>query len=231
LVEAGCEKIQIAGTQRHVSSGDIVLLNPGDIHDGEAFDPAIGWDFRVFYLSPDVLSGAASDLYEVGNRQIVFRDGFLNHPALWRTLINMHNTPSRSDSLLDRSSHLFFALSRLMVHTVQNTREIGAFIAPSALDRARQFLHANWAEAVSLDDLAEAARLSRFHLLREFRKRYGLPPHAYQLQLRIMEAKEMLFQGAPPPEVALKAGFYDQAHFTNVLKRYVGVSPGRIREH
>jgi AraC-like DNA-binding protein len=41
----------------------------------------------------------------------------------------------------------------------------------------------------------------------------------------------MLYLGMPPGEVALKVGFYDQAHFTNALKRYVGVSPGRIVEY
>ena len=104
-------------------------------------------------------------------------------------------------------------------------------IAPLSLERTREYLQASWAKAVSLDELAEVAGLSRFHLLREFRKRYGLPPHAYQLQLRILRAKEMLFLGMSPGDVALKVGFYDQAHFTHALKRYVGVSPRRIFEY
>jgi len=231
LVAAGCERVQLAGAQRHVVPGDVVLLNPGEIHDGEAFDANIGWDFRVFYLAAEVLEEAAKDLRGAGDRKGLFEESVITDPAMWRSLLDHHATLSGSDSLLERSSSLFTGLTRLMSRSSSNRRKVKATIAPLSLERAREYLQASWAKAVSLDELAEVAGLSRFHLLREFRKRYGLPPHAYQLQLRILRAKEMLFLGMPPGDVALKVGFYDQAHFTHALKRYVGVSPGRIFEH
>jgi len=231
LVAAGCERVQLAGTQHHVVPGDVVLLNPGEIHDGEAFDANIGWDFRVFYLAAEVLEEAAEDLGGAGNRKDIFEESIITDPAMWRSLLNLHATLSRSESLLERSSSLFTGLTRLMSRSSSNGRELKAMIAPLSLERTREYLQASWAKAVSLDELAEVAGLSRFHLLREFRKRYGLPPHAYQLQLRILRAKEMLFLGMPPGDVALKVGFYDQAHFTHALKRYVGVSPRRIFEY
>jgi AraC-like DNA-binding protein len=209
----------------------VVLLNPGEIHDGEAFDANIGWDFRVFYLAAEVLEEAAKDLHGAGDRKGLFEESVITDPAMWRALLDLHATLSGSDSLLERSSSLFAGLTRLMSRSSSNRRKVKATIAPLSLERAREYLQASWAKAVSLDELAEVAGLSRFHLLREFRKRYGLPPHAYQLQLRILRAKEMLFLGMPPGDVALKVGFYDQAHFTHALKRYVGVSPGRIFEH
>jgi AraC-like DNA-binding protein len=231
LVAAGCERVQLAGTEHHLAPGDVVLLNPAEIHDGEAFDTNIGWDFRVFYLAAEVLEEAAEDLRGAGNLKGIFEESIITDPAMWRSLLNLHATLSRSDSLLERSSSLFTGLTRLMSRSSSDGRELKAMIAPLSLERAHEYLQASWAKAVSLDELAEVAGLSRFHLLREFRKRYGLPPHAYQLQLRILRAKEMLFLGVPPGEVALKVGFYDQAHFTHALKRYVGVSPGRIFEY
>src|SRR5260370_41929523 len=50
LVAAGCERVQLAGTERHVATGDVFLLNPGEILDGEDFYAHIGWDFLVLYL-------------------------------------------------------------------------------------------------------------------------------------------------------------------------------------
>jgi AraC-like DNA-binding protein len=231
LVAAGCERVQLAGTERHVAPGDVFLLNPGEIHDGEAFDASIGWQFRVFYLTTEVLEEAAEDLLGAGNRRAIFEQSIIPDPEMWRTLLDLHATLSRSDSLLERSSTLFSGLTRLMSRSSSNGRELKTMIAPLTLERAREYLQTNWAKAVSLAELAQVAGLSRFHLLREFRKRYGLPPHAYQLQLRILRAKEMLFLGMPPGDVALKVGFYDQAHFTHALKRYVGVSPGRIFQY
>ena len=223
LVAAGCETVRCAGSARQVTPGDILLLNPGDVHDGEAFDPGVGWAFRVFYLAQPLLDTL---FLESGTRGSLFaQSAAISNPEVWRSLLDLHATLSRSGSLLKRSSSLFTGIAKLRAHFSRISVSAGPDRS-STLGRARDYLHAGWAEPVSLDQLAGVAGMSRFHFLREFKKSYGLPPHAYQLQLRALQAKEMLFQGMPLNEVALSVGLYDQAHLTNVLKRYVGVTPG-----
>jgi len=100
LVAAGCERVRLAGAQRHVVPGDVVLLNPGEIHDGEAFDANIGWDFRVFYLAAEVLEEAAKDLHGAGDRKGLFEESVITDPAMWRSLLYFHSMLSRSASLL-----------------------------------------------------------------------------------------------------------------------------------
>jgi AraC-like DNA-binding protein len=78
---------------------------------------------------------------------------------------------------------------------------------------------------VDLDTLARRSGLSRFQALRCFKQRYGLPPHAYQLCLRINQARCMLLEGASPADVAARCGFADQSHFTRHFKRLNGVTP------
>jgi AraC-like DNA-binding protein len=78
---------------------------------------------------------------------------------------------------------------------------------------------------VDLETLAKRAGLSRFQALRAFKQRYGLPPHAYQLCLRMSQARSMLRQGAPAADVAARCGFADQSHFTRHFKRFNGVTP------
>jgi AraC-like DNA-binding protein len=93
--------------------------------------------------------------------------------------------------------------------------------------RARRFLEERWAAPVSLAELAAHAGLSRFELARTFRAQVGLPPHAFQLDLRIARARALLAAGEPAAAVAATCGFYDQAHLTRVFKRAVGVTPAR----
>jgi len=80
---------------------------------------------------------------------------------------------------------------------------------------------------VPLAELAAVAGLSRFELTRTFRAQVGLPPHAFQLDLRVARARELLAAGEPPAGVAAACGFYDQAHLTRVFRRAVGVPPAR----
>jgi len=78
---------------------------------------------------------------------------------------------------------------------------------------------------VDLETLAKRAGLSRFQALRAFKQRYGLPPHAYQLALRIGHARNLLREGAAAADVAARCGFADQSHFTRHFKRISGVTP------
>jgi len=79
--------------------------------------------------------------------------------------------------------------------------------------------------AVDLATLASCAGLSRFQALRAFKRRYGLPPHAYQLCVRLGLARRMLVRGAAPVEVAQSCGFVDQSHLNRHFKRAFGVTP------
>jgi AraC-like DNA-binding protein len=78
---------------------------------------------------------------------------------------------------------------------------------------------------IDLDTLAQRAGLSRFQALRAFKRRYGLPPHAYQICLRISQARQMLVDGAPAVDVAAHCGFADQSHLNRHFKRLLGVTP------
>lgn len=95
------------------------------------------------------------------------------------------------------------------------------------LDRARDYLEEHLYEPVTLDQLAAAAAVSRFHLARSFMEHFGIPPHAYVLQRRINRACALLRSGVPCVEVASSVGFADQSHFTRHFKKIMGVTPAR----
>jgi len=90
--------------------------------------------------------------------------------------------------------------------------------------RMRECLHEEGLD-IDLETLAKKVGLSRFQALRMFKQRYGLPPHAYQLCLRISRARRMLMQGAPAADVAVQCGFVDQSHLNRQFKRQMGMTP------
>lgn len=92
--------------------------------------------------------------------------------------------------------------------------------------RVVELLRQRFAGPLSLDELAETAGLSKFHFIRLFHEEVGLAPHAFQLQLRVSRARELLDSGTSVVEVAAACGFADQAHFSRCFKRAVGYTPG-----
>ncbi|MGL5908763.1 MAG: helix-turn-helix transcriptional regulator, partial [Phycicoccus sp.] len=66
-------------------------------------------------------------------------------------------------------------------------------------------------------------------VLRAFRRHTGTTPHRYLTGLRVQRAKDLLIGDQPIAQVAVSAGFSDQAHLTRVFKQHVHVTPRRFR--
>ncbi|MEI9941508.1 MAG: AraC family transcriptional regulator [Pseudomonadota bacterium] len=118
-------------------------------------------------------------------------------------------------------------LSEIMIsELIQGARQPRPVRGPAipAAARMRECLNEEGLN-IDLETLAKRAGLSRFEAVRAFKKRYGLPPHAYQLCLRISHARQLLREGVPAADVALRCGFSDQSHFNRHFKRFNGVTP------
>lgn len=101
--------------------------------------------------------------------------------------------------------------------------------ATHAVDRARELLTSRVSNPPSLQELADAVGANRFVLLREFRRRVGMPPHAYLLRLRVDRARTMIARGAGLSHVSHALGFADQSHLSRMFKRVTGLSPAVYR--
>jgi AraC-like DNA-binding protein len=69
--------------------------------------------------------------------------------------------------------------------------------------------------------------LSKFYLLRAFRRAHGITPHAYQMQLRLAHAWRFIVEGRPLSRATYDAGFADQSHLTRRFSAMFGLTPAR----
>ena len=228
LIEAGTEEFEYGGTLHRAGAGGVALLNPEVVHTGQAGGPD-GWAYRVLYPAVDVVSGVAADLGRAPGLPY-FPDTVVYNERSARLLRAAHIAAEHGDRLAS-STLLRTALAGLLRAHARPVRQPGRppvtrRRAPAAVAETRDLLAVRLADPPSLDDLAEAAGMSPFALLRAFRGETGLPPHAYLNQLRVRHARRLLDGGLAPAVVAAEAGFADQAHLTRHFKRVVGVPPG-----
>jgi len=78
-------------------------------------------------------------------------------------------------------------------------------------------------------ELEEVTGLTRYDLARQFRSAFGTSPYRYSLMRRLDRARASLRGNRSLADVALAAGFADQAHLTRMFKAVFGVSPARYR--
>lgn len=211
-----------------VSRGAVVAMNPGEVHACNPVDDA-PWSYIMFYLDPDWLAG-------LQRRQgIALGDGFrplaLRHwrepmlhralRALGRALFEGSETPA---DLARRCTNLFSALlGRIELYAEPSDKE------STRLAWLVDFIRDHCTEPLSLERLAAEAELSPTHLVRSFKRCYGITPHAFLTDCRVRYGQRALKAGQPIAEVALACQFADQAHFQRTFKRLTAITPHRYR--
>jgi len=221
-VYAGSSEYRYRQATHTARRGDTLLMEPGEVHaDRRVEGPT---SFRVLFVPAEVVATFANE--ERGG-PVHLRVARTDDAALFGAAVALHTALECDAPAVEAR----YRLGALLGDVVRRFAEPGAAPTPpdpgsAPLLRARDLLHASRGRAVSLDELAGAAGLSKFHLLRAFTKRFGVPPHTYHTQLRIATARSLLASGVSISRVALEAGFADQSHLTRHFAREVGVTPG-----
>lgn len=148
-------------------------------------------------------------------------------PSMARALAAMQVALTSGASLLELESCLAVLVHAALRDVVEPVpRPAGKRPASTAAERLRDMLESTEGSRVRLGDFARENGLSQFQLLRSFKRRYGLPPHAYDVRLRAERARQLLRYGASVTQAAAACDFTDESHFARHFRRIWGMSPG-----
>ncbi|GAN76897.1 AraC family transcriptional regulator [Acidisphaera rubrifaciens] len=126
--------------------------------------------------------------------------------------------------------------TQLAIHLLRHYADVafrehrpGAF-SPGLRRAIIDYIEANLAQTITLDDLAALAGLSSYHFARRFKAEFGMAPHSHVVARRVERAERLLKDGRMPLKlVAAECGFTDQSHLSRVFRRVRGVTPNAAR--
>ena len=226
LTTAGVQAFDYRGRSEISTPGQVVVLHPDEVHDGHAGTEE-GFGYRQLYVEPalifeaiQTMCGHACPLPFVRtpvamNRQL---------SAAIRSAFQSIREPLAIDSLIVQ-------LSKGLMEADPSCRQVPLprRLDVAALKRARQYLDTQKTRGVHSSELEAVTGLTRYDLARQFRVMYGTSPHRYLLMRRLDFARDQLAQGRSLVEVAMEAGFADQAHFSRMFKATFGITPALYR--
>jgi AraC-like DNA-binding protein len=212
-----------------IHAGQFFLIHPKRIHSGKP-DFEIGWQVDTIALKTEFVQSLFLDKNLPFFEPVVFENEV--YKKLFDACFNLLNEGfqlnlENETRMLDMLFPLLTTPSRFSRDVPSVSLDFQALMPDSeAVNRAISYIETHYKTAFLLDDLIEKAYLSKFHLIRIFKKQTGLTPHAYQMQLKLNEARRLIFQDKSLTEIAYELGFSDQAHFTNTFKKYAnGANP------
>ncbi|VVO64679.1 HTH-type transcriptional activator RhaS [Pseudomonas fluorescens] len=231
VTEQGVQQFNCRRARHQSTPGKVFLLEPGDIHDGEA-PTEDGFTYRMLYLDPQWLTRELSAVFDNApdNSQLSFANTLTTDVRLAHATSLAFQALHQGGLKIVRQAALDGLLERLTCHVHWRARYGDDPRLPSVAKKAREYLHANVHYDIGLDQLAAATGVDRFRLTRAFKAAYGLAPHAYLVQLRLAKARRLLARGEQPATVAMALGFADQSHLGRWFMRAYGLSPALYRK-
>ncbi|RON43894.1 AraC family transcriptional regulator [Pseudomonas frederiksbergensis] len=211
-----------------VSAGTVVLMNPGDVHACNPIDDQ-PWSYLMLYVETPWLTDLQHQLgfsHDQAFRR--FSITHLHDAGLFASLNELYAVlvDGQQDILRKHSAAVeFFTDVQQRLNPGEQTLREPNF----KLERAAEYIRDNCTQLLKLEDICAAAQLSPSYLIRAFKQHYGMTPHAFLLNRRIQFAREQLRSGKLIADVALEAGFADQAHFQRVFKQHLAATPGQYR--
>jgi AraC-like DNA-binding protein len=234
VTDRGLQGFDYRGAARLSAPGEVVVLHPDEPHDGRAAAPE-GFGYRIVYVAPEKIAAAARALCGTAVPLPFLRDPVLTRPVQASTALAravgdaFHGFPAALEPLAIDA--LVESVARGLAAADPSIRHRRRRIAydRAALERTRAFLDAEKTRVVSSAELEAIAGLDRYALARQFRAAYGTSPYRYLLLRRLDWVQRGILGGRSLADLALEAGFADQAHFSRMFKAAFGLSPARFR--
>ncbi|MDT8903721.1 AraC family transcriptional regulator [Anaeroselena agilis] len=215
LVEKGASRLWHEGRQAEVLPDSLVVIPPGVFHACNPRDRA-HWQFKMLFVAPAWLDSVVPKGRPGGVR-------CLHGRAYERLMSQAAYCLMDSGAPLAKESCVLALFAALCGARDRWTDGGGGESA--GLRQVREYLEAHFLDRITLASLEAVSGLSKYYIVKLFKKKYGVPPHVYQTMLRVNFAEKELRRQRDLAAVAQDAGFYDQSHFTKTFRSHVGVTP------
>jgi AraC-like DNA-binding protein len=221
LIFSGAQKSLSGRGMVEAEAGDLITVNPNEVHDGAPIGEARSWS--ILYFDPAVMEGLAREVAQGGIGRSEIPRPVIHDRVLAERFRALFSAVTGNEERMRCEELLFSVIADALRETAM--REEPA-TAPHAVVHARSMIDDDPAAEISLSDLAWESGLSRFQVLRAFARATGFTPHAYLVQARVHLARRLIAGGSSLAEAAAESGFADQSHMTRAFVSRYGLTPG-----
>lgn len=216
-----------------MQAGDILLIGNGQIHR-PAFAGGVEYERIIFYISPEFLrkqSTEACDLEQLfsGAHGHVLRLKEQRYQRVFELAKLLEEELDKNSFGKDIMANTL--LLQLLVR-LGRYRDRGEFmhterpeVSDERIVRILRYIENHLSEEVSVDELAEVAFMSRYHMMRLFKKETGQSVYEYLIEKRLFFARELIRKGVSATESCFRAGFGSYSSFTRAYGKRFGSTP------
>ncbi|WP_204017144.1 AraC family transcriptional regulator [Sphaerimonospora thailandensis] len=213
---AGVQTFRYRGERRHCLPGEWHVLHPDELHDGAA-GTEDGFGYRIIYLDPVLVRDA------LGGGPLPF----VADPVIHAVPSHLAGFLTNIDEPLDdvEAAETATAIADVLRTHAAPSRRRPVALDMTAVRRVRALLSDDPTTRHRAEELEIVAGLDRWSVARQFRAAFGTSPTRFRTMRQLDMARRLIRTGRRLSDVAVMAGFADQAHLTRMFKRAYGLTP------
>ena len=223
----------VEGRILRLTKGDILLINPMELHrpivqpESPVYERIVLWINREFLENLVTKDGPLSRCFDLALPNLICPSPRERSvlTARMSDLVREYYSRDYGSDLCAQGLflQLMAQLNRLVL------REEGSDLPQQQfsplVQKALQYIGNNIGSSLSLDEIAGACFVSKYHLAHTFGKEMGLSVYRYIMLRRLLLARHMLLSGEPAGQVSTACGFSDYTSFYRAFRAEYGVSP------
>ncbi|MBE5787190.1 MAG: AraC family transcriptional regulator [Clostridiales bacterium] len=211
------------GRKFHARAGETVVINSGVMHYLHAATPVCSYECLI------------------ANADLLYQRGMQPDKPVFQEVLADAETADRLHRIVQEhfqrpclfQMNVLAQIDGLFVHLMRNFRQehMEEGMAPvagshEAVKHAMRYIHAHYAEPLTLDDICRQVGFAKNYFCRVFAEYAGLPPIRYLNHVRCEDARRMLrAEGCTVAEAAQRCGFPNVSHFSQYYRKVNGHSP------
>lgn len=227
LVQKGRGTLTLSNEIYTARQGDVIFLDCHQpySHCSSATEP---WELAWIHWNGHSMP-ALYELFQQRNPSIVVSKAAANFLPLFERIREtlMERLP---DFELYVSQYLFQMITQLLTINVAEPQRVVSDMAMKWV-QIHDYLEKHFADKITLEELSQKFEISKYYMLRGFKKKYGITIVQFANQCRMNHAKKLLrFTDLQVDEIAEKCGIHDSSYFNRIFRTTEGISAGAYRK-
>lgn len=224
----------IEGKTYALVPGDIILINSRELHQPIIKSKTTPYERIVLWIDKAFLASLCTEktdlkrCFEDTDKENVLRSALevqQNVKSILHKLLSLETYKGLGYELLYKA-YIVELLVYLNTLLFQSDAKLSIDIKKSNLiDEIILYINNHLEDDICIDELSDIFFISKYHMLREFKKHSGTTIHKYIVQKKLILAKELILCGIPIISVYKQCGFGDYSNFFRAFKNEYGVTP------
>lgn len=231
--------IKISGNQYNLESGNIVIMNPKEIHKCEinenSYHERVSVCINRSFFNDFCLS--CKEMYDFFENR---KDGVGNVVSpdvsvgtglslLFEQILLLSQTNSTKNKILlnCKITELLYQLSDVLEKT--NMQPIFCIDENPVISETIKYIDAHFSEDINCSDIAKNVSVSKFHLDHIFKEFVGISLWEYVVVKRLLLVNQHIQSGIPINEASYLAGFHNYSNFYRLYKKHFNITPAEYK--